>query len=185
LNNSRFSSATYLLREKLFYAIALLILISRVILNSALAHAQAVRAGFPQLNGGQTPLWTISEAKLDRKYGIEIRPIFIPGGARLTQTVVSKDVDIALTGGAVINAILGGADLVFVGVAVPTYAFSLYAKFDVKAVPDLRGKTPWCHHQRCVVGPRLHCLAKTIQDDATRHEGALLLPPAGCSGRSR
>jgi NitT/TauT family transport system substrate-binding protein len=139
-NNSRFSSATSWLREKPLYAIALLVLISSSIVNSAVAYAQAVRAGFPQLNGGQTPLWTISEAKLDRKYGIEVRPIYIPGGARLTQTVVSKDVDIALTGGAVINAIFGGADLVFVGVAVPTYAFSLYARSDVKAVPDLRGK---------------------------------------------
>jgi ABC-type nitrate/sulfonate/bicarbonate transport system substrate-binding protein len=102
-----------------------LVLILSLVENFAMAQAQVVRAGFPQLNGGQTPLWTISEAKLDRKYGIEVRPIYIPGGARLTQTVVSRDVDIALTGGAVINAILGGADLVFVGVAVPTYAFSL------------------------------------------------------------
>ena len=102
-NNSRFSSATSWLREKPLYAIALLVLISSSIVNSAVAYAQAVRAGFPQLNGGQTPLWTISEAKLDRKYGIEVRPIYIPGGARLTQTVVSNDVDIALTGGAVIK----------------------------------------------------------------------------------
>ena len=102
-NDSRFSSATSWLREKPLYAIALLVLISSSIVNSAVAYAQAVRAGFPQLNGGQTPLWTISEAKLDRKYGIEVRPIYIPGGARLTQTGVSNDVDIALTGGAVIK----------------------------------------------------------------------------------
>jgi ABC-type nitrate/sulfonate/bicarbonate transport system substrate-binding protein len=118
-----------------------LVLIFSAIVGSAVADAQPVRVGFPQLNGGQTPLWTISEVKLDRKYGIEVRPVYIPGGARLTQTVVSKDVDIALTGGAVINAILGGADLVFVGVAVPTYAFSLYARSDVKAVPELSAPT--------------------------------------------
>ncbi|MGH7784050.1 MAG: ABC transporter substrate-binding protein, partial [Candidatus Binatia bacterium] len=104
------------------------------------AGAQVFKAGFPQLNGGQTPLWTINEARLDRKYGIDVQPIYIAGGARLTQTIVSRDVDIALTGGAVINAILSGADMVFVGVAVPTYAFSLYARSDVKEVPDLRGK---------------------------------------------
>ncbi|MBI4524566.1 MAG: ABC transporter substrate-binding protein [Deltaproteobacteria bacterium] len=109
---------------------------------AGLANAATVtiRAGFPQLNGGQAPLWTISEAKLDRQYGIDLRPIYIPGGARLTQTLVSRDVDIALTGGAVINAILSGADLIYVGVAVPTYAFSLYARSDIKEVPDLRGK---------------------------------------------
>jgi ABC-type nitrate/sulfonate/bicarbonate transport system substrate-binding protein len=139
-NNWIFSWIASRLGTKRFSAIFVLVLILSLVENFAMAQAQVVRAGFPQLNGGQTPLWTISEAKLDRKYGIEVRPIYIPGGARLTQTVVSRDVDIALTGGAVINAILGGADLVFVGVAVPTYAFSLYARSDIKAVPDLRGK---------------------------------------------
>jgi NitT/TauT family transport system substrate-binding protein len=106
------------------------------------AHAAnvPVRAGFPQLNGAQAPLWTIPEAGLDRQYGLDLKLIYIPGGARLTQTIVSGDVDVAITGGALINAILSGADLVYVGVAVPTYAFSLYARPDVKTVPDLRGK---------------------------------------------
>jgi NitT/TauT family transport system substrate-binding protein len=100
----------------------------------------AIRAGFPQLNGAQAPLWTIPEAKLDRQYGLDLKLIYIPGGARLTQTIISGDVDVALTGGALINAILSGADLVYVGVAVPTYAFSLYARSDIKEISDLRGK---------------------------------------------
>ncbi|HVO95050.1 MAG TPA: ABC transporter substrate-binding protein [Terriglobales bacterium] len=99
-----------------------------------------IRVGYPQLNGAVTPLWTIQEGKLDRPYGVDLKPIYIPGGARLTQTAVSGDVDIALTGGAVINAILSGAELVYIALEVPTYAFSLYGRPEVRDVGDLRGK---------------------------------------------
>jgi ABC-type nitrate/sulfonate/bicarbonate transport system substrate-binding protein len=45
-----------------------------------------------------------------------------------------------MTGGAAINAMLSGAELIYVGMPVPTYAFSLYARPEIKDVPDLRGK---------------------------------------------
>lgn len=46
----------------------------------------------------------------------------------------------ALTGGAAVNAMLSGADLIYVGMPVPTYAFSLYARPEIKDVTELRGK---------------------------------------------
>jgi ABC-type nitrate/sulfonate/bicarbonate transport system substrate-binding protein len=106
----------------------------------AAAPVTTIRVGYPQLNGAVTPLWVIQEAKLDRPYGVDLKPIYIPGGSRLTQTAVSGDIDIALTGGAVINAILSGAELVYIALEVPTYAFSLYGRPEVKEVTDLRGK---------------------------------------------
>ena len=99
-----------------------------------------IRVGYPQLNGGQTPLWNIPENKIDRQYGIDVIPVYIPGGVRLTQTIISGNVDVALTGGAAVNAMLSGAEMIYVGMPVPTYAFSLYARPEIKAVPDLRGK---------------------------------------------
>lgn len=99
-----------------------------------------IRAGYPQLNGGQAPLWVIFETHLDRKYGVDFKPVYIPGGARLTQTIISGDVDLAITGGAAVNAMLSGADMIYIGMPVPTFAFSLYAGGDIKGVADLRGK---------------------------------------------
>lgn len=99
-----------------------------------------IKVGYPQLNGGQTPLWAIPELKLDQPYGIDIKPVYIPGGVRLTQAAVSSSVDVALTGGAAINAMLSGADLTYIGMVVPTFAFSLYARPEIKSVTDLRGK---------------------------------------------
>jgi len=111
-------------------------------LHAAAAPAvTTIKVGYPQLNGAVIPLWTIQAGKLDRPYGVDLHSIYIPGGARLTQTAVSGDIDIALTGGAVINAILSGAELVYVALQVPTYAFSLYGRPEVKEVADLRGKT--------------------------------------------
>jgi len=98
------------------------------------------RVGFPQPSGAQLPLWIMSEARFDQKYGFELQNIYISGGARLAQTLVSGDIDIATTGGAVINAILSGADLVYIAMVVPTYGFSLYARPDVKDVASLKGK---------------------------------------------
>lgn len=102
--------------------------------------ATTIRVGYPQLNGGQTPLWNIADGKIDQRFGLDIKPVYIPGGVRLTQSALSGSVDIAMTGGAAVNAMLSGADLIYVGMPVPTYAFSLYARAEIKEVADLRGK---------------------------------------------
>jgi len=130
------------MRRHSISTICVLVLIICLTAGSANAAAPStIRVGYPQLNGGQIPLWNIPEQRLDRKYGLDIKPVYIPGGVRLTQSALSGSVDIALTGGAAINAMLSGAELIYVGMPVPTYAFSLYARPEIKDVTDLRGKT--------------------------------------------
>lgn len=109
-------------------------------LKLASAAPQTVRVGYPQPSGAQIPLWVIPEAKLDQRYGVNLQVIYISGGARLTQTVVSGDIDMAMTGGAVVNGILSGAELVYIAIGVPTYGFSVYARQEIKNISDLRGK---------------------------------------------
>jgi len=99
-----------------------------------------IRMGYPQPSGAMLPIWVMSDAKIDHKYGVDLQNIYISGGARLTQTLVAGDVDMASTGGAVVNAILSGADLVCIAVSIPTYGFSLYARNDVKDISSLKGK---------------------------------------------
>jgi ABC-type nitrate/sulfonate/bicarbonate transport system substrate-binding protein len=123
--------------RRIIFLLALMFFAGSTYLDAATI---TIRVGYPQLNGGQTPLWNIPESKLDQKYGIDVKPVYIPGGVRLTQSVVSGSVDVALTGGAAVNAMLSRADLIYVGMPVPTYAFSLYARPEIKDVADLRGK---------------------------------------------
>ncbi len=119
-----------------------MLFIIALVLQSSVAQPATItiKVGYPQLNGGQTPLWNIPESKLDQQYGIDVKPVFIPGGVRLTQATVSGSVDMAMTGGAAINAMLSGADLIYIAMPVPTYAFSIYARPEIKSITDLRGK---------------------------------------------
>ena len=107
---------------------------------SAATAPSGMRMGYPQPSGAMLPIWVMSEAKLDHKYGFDLQNIYISGGARLTQTLVSGDVDMASSGGAIVNAILSGADIVGIAASVPTYGFSLYARPDIKDVASLKGK---------------------------------------------
>ena len=123
-------------------AVAISLLIAAALHTMVLAAAAPItmRVGYPQPSGAQLPLWVMSEAQLDRKYGVDLQNIYISGGARLTQTLVAGDIDMATTGGAVINAVLSGAELVYVALIVPTYGFSVYARPDVKDISSLKGK---------------------------------------------
>lgn len=86
------------------------------------------------------PLWLVSEARLDQKYGLAVQNIFISGAGRMTQAMVAGDIDLASIGGAVVNTVLGGGDLVAIAVGVPTYGFSFYARPEVKDIASLQGK---------------------------------------------
>src|SRR5215467_15798249 len=107
---------------------------------SAAASLPIIRMGYPQPSGAMLPIWLMPDAKLDQKYGVDVQNIYISGGARLTQTLVSGDVDMATTGGAVVNAVLSGADLVCIAIGVPTYGFSLYVRPEIKDISSLKGK---------------------------------------------
>ena len=102
--------------------------------------AAPITVGYPQLSGGSMPLWVLAENHLDQRYGVDVKPIYIAGGAILTHSLIAGDVTIALTGGAVVGAILGGADLTYVGIGLSTYGFTVYARPEIKDISDLRGK---------------------------------------------
>jgi len=117
-----------------------LVLFGPVTSEALFAAAATVRVGYPQPSGAMLPLWLVSEAKLDQKYGVPVQNIFISGAARMNQSMVAGDIDLASIGGAVVNTVLAGGDLVAIAVGVPTYGFSLYARADVKDIASLQGK---------------------------------------------
>jgi ABC-type nitrate/sulfonate/bicarbonate transport system substrate-binding protein len=112
-----------------------LVLVTCIPIATAVSFAASamIRVGYPQPSGAMLPLWLVSEAKLDQKYGVPVQNIFISGAARMNQSMVAGDIDVASIGGAVVNTVLAGGDLVAVAVGVPTYGFSL--------MPGQRSKT--------------------------------------------
>lgn len=104
------------------------------------AATSTLRVGYPQPSGAMLPLWLVTEAKLDQKYGLPVQNIFISGAGRMTQSMVAGDIELASIGGAVVNTALGGGDVVAIAVGIPTYGFSFYAKPEVKDIASLSGK---------------------------------------------
>ena len=124
----------------LFVNVIVFVLFGAVASRVSIAASATVRVGYPQPSGAMLPLWLVSDAKLDQKYGVSVQNIFISGAARMNQSMVAGDVDLASIGGAVVNTVLAGGDLVAIAVGVPTYGFSLYARPDVKDIASLQGK---------------------------------------------
>src|SRR5215208_3527011 len=122
---------------KLLLSVIALMIGAEAKLYSATA---TIRVGYPQPSGAMLPLWLVAEAKLDQKYGAAVQNIFISGAARMNQAMVAGDIDLASIGGAVVNTVLGGGDLVAIAVGVPTYGFSFYARPEVKDIASLQGK---------------------------------------------
>ena len=127
------------MNPKRLWLLSLLTLLVAVLIGQK-GTAAPITVGYPQLSGGSMPLWVIAENHLDQRYGVDVKPIYIAGGAILTHSLIAGDVTIALTGGAVVGAILGGADLTYIGIGLSTYGFTVYAKPEIKDINDLRGK---------------------------------------------
>jgi len=128
------------MNRKFYWIIFAFVLLSLPTYHFAAAATITVKVGYPQLSGGTMPLWVINDSKLDQRYGVDVKTVYIAGGATLTHSLVAGDIDIALTGGAVVGAVLSGADLVYVGIGLSTYGFTVYAKPEIKSIEDLRGK---------------------------------------------
>ena len=108
------------MKVRRWWTISTLVLLFLSTVKPPDAAALTIEVGYPQLSGGSMPLWVITESKLDQRYGVDVKPIYIAGGATLTHSLIAGDVDIALTGGAVVGAVLSGADLVYVGIGLST-----------------------------------------------------------------
>ncbi len=129
--------------RKKFFFLALFSLVVELLVSLTIhsaGAAGALRVGYPQPSGALLALWLVSEARLDQKYGAPVQNIFVSGAARINQSMIAGDIDLASVGGAVVNTVLAGGDLVAIAVGVPTYGFSLYGRAEVKDIKSLQGK---------------------------------------------
>ena len=88
-----------------FAAILAVVWFGDATIADSFAANATVRVGYPQPSGAMLPLWLVSEAKLDQKYGLPVQNIFISGAARMNQSMIAGDIDLASIGGAVVNTV--------------------------------------------------------------------------------
>jgi NitT/TauT family transport system substrate-binding protein len=88
-----------------------------------------------------TPLFIAKEAGSFAREKLDVETVFIAGGNRVAQAMVSGDLQFGQVSQApLMAAILAGADLVFIANLYPTMVYSLYVTPDVKKISDLKGK---------------------------------------------
>jgi len=103
---------------------------------------ETLRAAYPAIAPGSTPSWVTAEKGIWRKYGFDVEPILVSGGARAVPALIGQSVQFLFgsdTG--VTTAQLQGIPVVRLGVTMNTLGSSLITQQNVQSVRDLKGKT--------------------------------------------
>lgn len=118
--------------------------IAAVLLCAAKSPAQTLekfRAAYPAIAPGSTPSWVTAEKGLWRKYGFDVEPILVSGGARAVPALIGQSVQFLLgsdTG--VTTAQLQGLPVVRLGVTMNNLGSSVVTHPSIQSVKDLKGK---------------------------------------------
>jgi len=104
--------------------------------------AEKLRVAYPAIAPGSTPSWVTAESKIWLKYGLDVEPILVSGGARAVPALISNSVQFLIgsdTG--VTTAQLQGLPVVRLGVTMNTLGSSLLTQTNIRSVQELKGKT--------------------------------------------
>lgn len=125
----------------------------RILLGSLLivflfAPSEAVAAGFTQSNFATSvtsfsmaPIWVAQKQGLFEKYGLRLQVILMPRAPLAVAALMLGEIDMAVIGpGHLLNASLGGADIVAIANFFQKLDYRLSARPEVKRPEDLRGK---------------------------------------------
>ena len=97
--------------------------------------------GWSAIAGSQAVPWIMKEAGLFEKHGLDTTLIYLDGGSRAIQVLLSGDVPIVQGGGnSPVAARLRGGDVTLIAGIVNVLAYSLIVHPDIKRPEDLRGK---------------------------------------------
>ncbi len=100
-----------------------------------------LRSAYSQVNPDASIAWIAKEVGFFDKNGLDVELIFIDGGTRHAQALVSGDVSIGFTSAAPpVNATAGGADLVLIAGVVNRVYYDFIALPSIKTGADLKGK---------------------------------------------
>ena len=103
--------------------------------------SEKFRVVYSAIGSSQSPLWIAHEAGIFRKYGLDVELLYVAGGSRAAQVILSGEVPVAMfNGGSVISADLAGADLVNVASGMNVLPFHLVVGPGMRQIEELKGK---------------------------------------------
>jgi NitT/TauT family transport system substrate-binding protein len=105
------------------------------------AELTKVYAGYGGIAGYQMPLWVNKEAEISKKYGIDLEPLLISGGALGMQALVAGSIQLSQnSASAAIQAALRGVPLALIATIENRMAAQIIARPEIKTPQQLIGK---------------------------------------------
>ena len=105
------------------------------------AEAERLNVCYSSIAATSITTWVPHEAGIFKKYGLDVRIIYVAGAQAIT-TLVSGDTQIVQgSGAAAALSRLSGSDLTVIGTTINVIPMSLVTTPDIAAPQDLRGKT--------------------------------------------
>src|ERR1700741_4580750 len=124
-----------------YHCLVLLAFVVAVCRASAYAQERpAILAGHGTLSGSILPLWVGTEAKIFEKYGLQVKPIYLPRAAG-RPALLSGDIQIYFSAGPpLVQMRLSGGDIAITSCVVHKLASKIMVVPSIQKVADLRGK---------------------------------------------
>ena len=100
-----------------------------------------VTIAYTSISPQYAPIWIAKEAGFFKKNGVNAQLVYMRGGVVATQALVSNNVTfINAGGGGVVDAALGGADIVIVACPIQQEPQVLVTNREIKEIAQLKGK---------------------------------------------
>jgi len=108
---------------------------------SAWSAGEKIIFGWSAISGAQAVPWITKEAGVFEKHGLDTTLLFLDGGSKAIQTLLSGEVPVVLgAGNSAVAARVRGGDVILIAGIVNSLAYSLIVNPDIKKPEDLRGK---------------------------------------------
>jgi NitT/TauT family transport system substrate-binding protein len=121
--------------------IVFVLLLASLIHGPLHAQTKRVAVAYSAISATQSGFYLAKDAKVFDKNGLDVDPVYVAGGSRVSQTVIAGEFTVALAGGNIVFADLAGGDIVTFGGVVNVPSFYLYVQPSIKTQEELRGKT--------------------------------------------
>ncbi|SRR5581483_20503 len=129
------------LRRRIASLIVLLLALGADPARGAGAETTLVHVGYGGIAGYQLPLWVNKEIGISRKYGIELEPLMISGGALNMQALLAGSIRMSQNSAAsAIQAALRGAPVVLIAILENRMPLQIIARPEIKTPQQLIGK---------------------------------------------
>jgi NitT/TauT family transport system substrate-binding protein len=122
------------------FIFALVLMLASTLHGSVEAQTKRIAVAYSAISATQTGFYLAKDAKIFDKYGLDVDPVYVAGGTRVSQAVIAGEFTLALAGGNIVFANLAGGDIVTIGGVVNVPSFYLFVQPSIKSQEQLRGK---------------------------------------------